>query len=364
LSLQLAQTITRPTVLLRKKSKYRGVTTTRPWNPWIGCFKVSPGCDNCYIFRILRPNHNPNVVVPTKGINPVTNVNSSPPLHWGKRRDITFTCSLSDFLIRDADAWRPRAWEVIRRTPNITYNILTKRVQRILTHPDKCLPDDWVTTAHPNGYPNVALGVTVEKPQFLWRIDMLNKIPCVFRWLSAEPLLEPLPTLHKYIGRNQISMVHCGGESDKWHPRRPQAPPGGTWRDAFRQIRDQCAQAKIPFFFLQQGGSQPCTCGCGCKWGCRRLDGRWHQEFPFPTLIARGPRHGRRQRERVLNVLAKQKIETFRTPIQIEVTPGNPRQVDRVLLTKIITNQQLNQLRADLSNTTITLQTWPYMFPP
>jgi protein gp37 len=354
----VSQSTLKSAIRSRNKSKYRGTTTTRPWNPWIGCFKVSPGCDNCYIFRILRPSHNPNVVTPTKGIDPATNINDAPPLHWGKRRDIVFTCSLSDFFIRDADAWRPRAWEVIRRTPHITYNILTKRPQRILTHPNICLPNDWTTVAHPNGYPNVALGVTVEKPQFLWRIDMLNKIPCSFRWLSAEPLLEPLPTLHRYLGGNQVKMVHCGGESDRWHPRRPTAPPGGTWLDAFRQIRDQCTQATVPFFFLQQGGSQPCSC-CGCKWGCRLLDGNWHQEFPFPTLIAEGPRQGKRQRDRILSALTRQNIETFRTPIQTETKRGNPHQVDRVLLTKVISKQTLNQLQAALPNTVLTLETWP-----
>lgn len=82
----------------------------------------------------------------------------------------------------------------------------------------------------------MALGVTVEAEKYLWRIDMLNKIPCKFRWLSAEPLLTPLPTLHRYLGGNQITLVHCGGESDRWHPRRPKAPKGGTWRDAFRVL--------------------------------------------------------------------------------------------------------------------------------
>lgn len=345
--------------LRRKKTEHRGPTTTRPWNPWIGCFKVSLGCQNCYIFRSLRPRYNPNVATPTKGIDPATNINDAPPLHWGKRPDLVFTCSLSDFFINWADAWRPRAWEVIRRTPNIVYNILTKRPQRILTHPDKCLPPDWITEEHPNGYPNVYLGVTVESPRYLWRIDLLNKIPCVFRWLSAEPLLEPLPSLHKYLGGNQVRLVHCGGESDRWHPRPPKAPPGDTPLDAFRDIRDQCANAKVPFYFLQQGGSKPCHCGCYSKWGDRLLDGRWHQQFPFRTIIADGPRHGKRQRERILYALARENIQTYRTPIQTETNRGNPRQVDRVLLTDVICDQTLSNLKNALPNTILMLETWP-----
>ena len=314
---------------------------------------------SCYIYRTLRPNHDPDTPTPTKGINPAHSLEDAPPLHWGrKRHDFIFSCSLSDFFIMDADAWRPRMWEVIKRTPQFTYLILTKRVQRILTHPDKCLPPDWG-----EGYQNVALGVTVEAEKYLWRIDMLNKISCRYRWLSAEPLLTPLPTLHKYLGSSEITLVHCGGESDKWHPRRPKAPPGGTWLDAFRGIRDQCAQARIPFFFLQTGGSKPCRCGqCSCKWGERRLDGQWHQQFPVPTIIANGPRRGKRQRERLLRVLAQANIETYKTKIQTETRRGNHRQVDRVLLTQAMSNQTLNQLEDTLPDTRFNLETWPLMW--
>lgn len=312
---------------------------------------------SCYIFRSLRPNHNPDIVTPTKGIDPADNIADAPPLHWGKRRDFIFSCSLSDFFILDADAWRPRAWEIIRRTPQLMYLILTKRVQRILTHPDKCLPPDWGA-----GYPNVALGVTVEAEKYLWRIDLLNKIPCKHRWLSAEPLLEPL-NIQKYLGGDQVTLVHCGGESDKWHPRRPKPPPGGTWRDAFRGIRDQCAQARVPFFFLQQGGSKPCHCGqCFGKWGCRRLDGRWLQQFPVPTIIANGPRLGKTQRERILHALVKANIETYKTKVQTETIPRSKHQVDRVLLTKAISDETFNQLRNALPNTRLTLETWPLMW--
>jgi len=347
----------------KSKKKHRGPTTFRPWNPWLGCFKVSDGCANCYIFRTLRPNHDPNVPTPTKGIDPADKIEDAPPFHWGKRRDLIFSCSYSDFFIYQADPWRSRGWDVIRQTPHFFYFILTKRPQRILTHRAKCLPPDWVTQDHPNGYPNVALGVTVERPKYLWRIDLLNKIPCVFKWLSVEPLLEPLPTLSKYLGANQVALVHCGGESDMYHPRPPKAPPGGTPLDAFRGIRDQCAQAKIPFYFLAQGGSQPCRCGCLSRWGDKLLDGRWHQEFPLPTLVAEGPRQGKRQRERILRVLAKQNIETYKTKVQTETIRRNPRQVDRVLLTNTVSQQTIHKLETALPNTVLTLETWPHMLP-
>jgi protein gp37 len=308
---------------------------------------------SCYIFRTLRPRYDPNVATPTKGIDPATNINDAPPLHWGKRPNLIFTCSLSDFFINWADAWRPRAWEVIRRTPHFVYFILTKRPQRILTHPDKCLPPDWG-----EGYPNVWLGVTVEAPQYLWRIDLLNKIPCVSKWLSAEPLLEPLPTLHKYLGGNQIRLVHCGGESDMWHPRPPKAPPGGTPLDAFRGVRDQCANARVPFYFLAQGGSKPCRCGCLSKWGNRLVDGRWHQQFPFPTLVVDGPRQGKRQKERILRALAKANVEAYKTPVQTETIRGNPRQVDRVVLVEDISQTTLNNLQAALPQSKLTYETW------
>src|SRR6266498_5551388 len=106
--------------------------TQRTWNPWHGCHKVSAGCKNCYMFREKRQyGQDPDVVVRSK-----TTFNA--PLKW-KDSALVFTCSWSDWFIEEADPWRDEAWDVIRRTPHLTYQILTKRIERA----SSCLPKDW-----------------------------------------------------------------------------------------------------------------------------------------------------------------------------------------------------------------------------
>lgn len=339
--------------MARKRSKHRGTKTTTSWNPFIGCLRhpfVSDGCGRCYLYRTMRRSKrfNPDIVTPTKGLDVSSAIKDAPPMHW-RKRDIIFTCSLSDFFIIDGDQWRPKAWEIIRRTRDRhIYRILTKRPQRILSNPEKCLPPDW----SPENYPNVWLGVSVESPKYYWRMDVLNRIPCKLKWLSCEPLLEPLPDLHQHIGG--IKWVYTGGETDRWDPR----PKGGVPQDWFLDIRDQCVRANIPFHFLQQGGSKPCRCGCFSKYGCRKLGGKMYQQYPVPTLVADGPKKGKRQRERILRLLDNHNIHRFKTPVQTESSRGKPRQIDRILLADSINDQTLGVLQESLPDTTMTLQTW------
>src|SRR5688572_24986243 len=119
--------------------------TDKTWNPWHGCTAVSAGCDLCYMFREKRQyGQNPELVVRSK-------TKFRDPLRWHEPERV-FTCSWSDFFHVAADPWRPDAWQIIRDTPHLTYQILTKRPGRIR----RCLPDDWGA-----GYPNVWLMTTV-----------------------------------------------------------------------------------------------------------------------------------------------------------------------------------------------------------
>lgn len=115
------------------------------------------------------------------------------PMKWGESAKV-FTCSWSDFFIQQADAWRDEAWEIIRNTRHLTYQILTKRPENI----ESRLPRDWG-----GGYPNVWLGVSVETPVYLWRIDALSQIPSHIRFVSYEPALAPVdfsPYIHGVWG--------------------------------------------------------------------------------------------------------------------------------------------------------------------
>ena len=148
------------------------------WNPWQGCHKVSPGCDNCYMFREkLQYGQEPDVVVRSK---PRT---FNLPLRLkGPQR--VFTCSWSDFFIREADPWRDEAWAIIDRTRHLTYQILTKRIERVATR----LP--WGTGAP---WPHVQIIVSVEnQEQADRRIPRLLAVNAAVRGVSYEPALGPV----------------------------------------------------------------------------------------------------------------------------------------------------------------------------
>jgi protein gp37 len=217
--------------------------TEATWNPWHGCHKVSPGCAHCYMYRDKkRYGQDPSRVVRGKTTFRL-------PLKWTDPR-IIFTCSWSDFFIPEADKWRPEAWEIIRATPQHTYQILTKRPERILAQLSKHWP-----------LPNVWLGVSVENPRFYWRIAILREIPAFVKFLSLEPLLSPMPDLPL----DNISWVIVGGESG------PECRPmKSEWAC---QIRDRCRDSRVPFFFKQWGGKRKDSKG-------RRLEGRLWNEMP------------------------------------------------------------------------------------
>jgi len=223
--------------------------TEATWNPWHGCAKISPGCAHCYMYREKRRyGQNPDIVVRSK-------TSFDAPSKWTKSKMI-FTCSWSDFFIENADAWRPEAWEIIRRTPQHTYQILTKRPDRI-------------TNSLPPGWPfeNVWLGVSVENPRFYWRIKTLEVVPASVRFLSLEPLLAPMSKLP--LGG--ISWVVVGGESGPHC--RPMEP------DWVREIREQCSNAGTAFFFKQWGGPRKDMTG-------RILDGKTWDAMPLRIIPA------------------------------------------------------------------------------
>lgn len=162
--------------------------TDKTWNPWQGCTKVSAGCRNCYMFREKkRYGQDPSAVVRSKP--PTFNA----PLKWTDPARV-FTCSWSDFFHEAADTWRDDAWDIIRRTPHLTYQILTKRIERA----EACLPPDW---AH--NFKHVWIGATVENNLAVCRIGSLSRIQCSVRFVSFEPLLE-----HLILSASQCVGIH------------------------------------------------------------------------------------------------------------------------------------------------------------
>lgn len=212
---------------LRTKIKW----TDHSWNPWTGCHKKSAGCKNCYMFDEQRRwGRDPNVV---HRCSPST---FNLPLKIKKPAQI-FTCSWSDFFVAEADPWRSEAWDIIRRCHYLTFQILTKRPERIKDN----LPKDWG-----DGWPNVWLGVTIESSAYLNRINILQSIPATLRFISAEPLLDNIVPDDGYDARVKFSPVDwiiCGCESG-----RNSRPTDINW---VRKLRDFSKQMDIPFFLKQ-----------------------------------------------------------------------------------------------------------------
>jgi protein gp37 len=228
--------------------------TGATYNPWRGCDKVSPGCAHCYMFREQRRyGRNPDVVVRA------ADATFYAPLRW-QEPGLVFTCSWSDWFHEDADRWRADAWDVIRRTPHLTYQILTKRPERALEQ----LPDDWG-----DGWPNVWMGVSIENRRFVHRADQLRQIPAAVRFISAEPLLGPLAA---ELDLDAIDWLIAGGESGPGHRRMDP--------DWVRDLRDACLDSGSAFFLKQLGG-----------WPDKRggdqalVDGRTWTEMPAAALL-------------------------------------------------------------------------------
>ena len=207
--------------------------TRHTQNFWWGCDKVSAECKFCYIGPIMkRGGHEPFG-------GPMRTKNWANPDRWNRQaaergaRARTFTCSMSDFFHRGADAWRAEAWEIIKRCTNLDWLILTKRPELVLDR----LPADWG-----DGYPNVWMGVTCGCTKSLDRLEHLQKIPARIKFVSAEPLLEPVD-FRPYL--SWLDWIITGCERAAKGQRRVMDI---EW---VRDIDRQCKEANVAHFFKQ-----------------------------------------------------------------------------------------------------------------
>jgi protein gp37 len=240
--------------------------TEATWNPTTGCDRISSGCDNCYALTLAKRlkamgnakyqnDGNPATSGPGFGVT----LHSSAldlPRSWQRPR-LVFVNSMSDlFHARVPTEFIEQVFTVMAETPQHTYQVLTKRPRRA------------AQLAHRLTWPdNVWMGVSVESEETVWRIDELRKVPAAIRFVSAEPLLAPLPGLVL----DDIDWLIAGGESGKNH-----RPVEASW---LTDIRDQCEEAGTSFFFKQWGGSTP-------KAGGRELEGRLHNGMPRVRVYA------------------------------------------------------------------------------
>ena len=223
--------------------------TEATWNPVTGCSKISPGCLHCYAERMAKrlqamgqPNYRDGFAVRT---HPHM---LRLPVSWSKPRMI-FVNSMGDLFHEEVPFdFIKQVFDVMEATPQHTYQLLTKRADRL------------AEVAPLLYWPrNVWMGVTVEDNERLARVLRLREVPSAVRFLSIEPLLGPLPDLEL----TGVDWVIVGGESG------PGARPlSANW---VLSIRDTCVQAGVPFFFKQWGGVRKKAAG-------RKLESRvWNQ---------------------------------------------------------------------------------------
>jgi protein gp37 len=234
--------------------------TDATWNPTTGCDRTSPGCDRCYALTLAKRlkamgarkyqiDGDPRTSGPGFGLTAHEGALQI-PTRWAAPR-MVFVNSMSDLFHPDVTVeFIRRVFEVMQSTPRHTYQLLTKRSQRLADlASDLCWPT------------NVWMGVSIESARYLFRARHLREVPAAVRFLSLEPLLGPLgvPDLAG------IGWVIVGGESGV------NARPMNV--DWVREIHESCTQAGVPFFFKQWGGRTP-------KSGGRELDGRTWDQLP------------------------------------------------------------------------------------
>jgi len=229
--------------------------TEATWNPLTGCTKVSPGCKHCYAERLairLQAMGQANYV---NGFKLTLQEQALElPLRWKRPRTV-FVNSMSDLFHKDVPIeFIQRVFNIMRRAYWHKFQVLTKRAER--------LSDLSKKLAWPS---NIWMGVSVENLDYTYRIDHLRQTQAYVKFLSLEPLLGPLPKLN--LGG--IDWVIVGGESGPG--ARPMNP---AW---VKDIRDQCRNAQVPFFFKQWGGVRKSKTG-------RDLEGRTWDEMPVVSV--------------------------------------------------------------------------------
>ena len=225
--------------------------TEATWNPVTGCHQVSPGCAHCYAKTFAErwrgiPGHHYEQGFDLR----LWPERLEQPLRWRRPR-VIFVNSMSDLFHEGIPfAYVERVFEVMVAAQQHTFQILTKRHERLSElAPDLPWPD------------NVWMGVSIENRRFVHRADYLREVPAAVRFVSAEPLLGQLEGLDL----DGIDWLIAGGESGPRH-----RPLHASWA---RDLRDRCLAEDVAFFFKQWGGRSP-------KAGGRELDGRTWDALP------------------------------------------------------------------------------------
>jgi len=240
--------------------------TDATWNPVTGCTKISPGCAHCYAETFAERFRG----VPGHPYEQGFDLKLWPqrlemPLHWKKPRRI-FVNSMSDLFHNEVpDDFIKQVFETMERAKHHTFQVLTKRAERLEEWTNRYLaPDKWPS--------NVWLGVSVESDEYRWRIKHLQRTPGGIRFLSVEPLIGPLSLNGHFL--HGIHWVIVGGESGP-NARRMK----GEWAS---DVQRCCQDFGVAFFFKQWGAYDEDGMRTGKKRSGRSLAGRSWDEMPTP----------------------------------------------------------------------------------
>jgi protein gp37 len=238
--------------------------TDATWNPVAGCTVLTAGCTNCYAMRMAArldamgqtkykglTRRSGGRAVWTGKVR-LDEKSLAIPSSWSKPRKV-FVNSMSDLFHPDVpEEFIARVWAAMKETPRHTYQILTKRPDRMA---------DVLSTPQFEVLPNVWLGASVEDGRVLSRLDDIRRVPAAVRFVSLEPLIGS-------VAKGDLKGIHwaiVGGESG---PRARDMNP--EWVD---EIEAMCRQSGTAFFFKQWGGKNKKAAG-------RTLNGRTYDEMP------------------------------------------------------------------------------------
>lgn len=205
------------------------------WNPWHGCHKISEGCKHCYVYRgDARRGIDSTIVTQTKNFDVPIRKKRNGEYKIPSGTEV-YTCFTSDFFNKDADQWRPEAWRMIRERSDLTFLMITKRIDRLTVG----LPDDWG-----DGYDNVTICCTVENQDRAdYRLPIYKAAPIKHKMIICEPLLEKID-LNPYIG-SWVEHITAGGESGQ-----DARPCNFDW---IMELHELCIANNISFWFKQTG---------------------------------------------------------------------------------------------------------------
>lgn len=225
--------------------------TESTWNPVTGCTKISEGCVHCYAERLAHRLK----AMGQKNYNNGFSVTLHPhaltiPLKW-KKPQMIFVNSMSDLFHSAVPlSFIKQVFEIMNQAYWHRFQILTKRAERLAG-----------LSSYLRWTENIWIGVTVESPSYLCRLEYLRNVPASVRFLSLEPLLSPIPK----TDLSYTDWVIVGGESGPYA-----RPMNKRW---VIDIQQNCHKENVPFFFKQWGGINKKKSG-------RLLDGRTYDEMP------------------------------------------------------------------------------------